>query len=186
VEIAAILDDNDVQRCRTDVEGGGLLEGVQIVIGVPKCEPRNPWLRPTAGGVGWVRVAPSSQLRVQLCACSSPCPSLDVDAVWLHMRDAECGCGRAGRFVAQVVKNGDLPLELMRFIAVDELDLCMAQSPEAVQALLTLPPDVNASRQVSIPTLWSFKNLPNSSPGPWARSWVGPREFDYLPTGEGG
>jgi hypothetical protein len=52
VEIAAILDDNDVQRCRTDVEGGGLLEGVQIVIGVPKCEPRNPWLRPTAGGAG--------------------------------------------------------------------------------------------------------------------------------------
>lgn len=36
VEVAGILDDNDVQRCRTDVEGGGLLEGVQIVIGVPK------------------------------------------------------------------------------------------------------------------------------------------------------
>jgi hypothetical protein len=31
-----ILDEKDVERCRTDIEGGGLLEGVQIVVGVPK------------------------------------------------------------------------------------------------------------------------------------------------------
>jgi hypothetical protein len=54
------------------------------------------------------------------------------------------------RHVAQVVLNGDLPLELMRFIAVDELDLCMAQSPDAVQQLLTMPVDVNAVRQVAL------------------------------------
>ena len=54
------------------------------------------------------------------------------------------------RHVAQAVSNGDLPLELMRYIAVDELDLCMAQSPDAVQQLLTMPVDVNAVRQVAL------------------------------------
>ena len=52
--------------------------------------------------------------------------------------------------MAQAVSNGDLPLELMRYIAVDELDLCMAQSPDAVQQLLTMPVDVNAVRQVAL------------------------------------
>ena len=31
-----VLDEADVERCRTDIEGGGLLEGVQFVVGVPR------------------------------------------------------------------------------------------------------------------------------------------------------
>lgn len=36
VRVVGVLDEADVERTRTDVEGGGLLQGVQIVVGLPK------------------------------------------------------------------------------------------------------------------------------------------------------
>eukprot|EP00959_Pyramimonas_sp_CCMP1952_P019826 418699-Pyramimonas_sp.AAC.1 len=89
VKVMGVLDEADVERCRTDVEGGGLLEGVQFVVGVP-------------------------------------------------------------RHVAKVMDNGNLPPELLRYIAVDELDLCLAQDNEAVQKLLKIPEGSNHQRQVCV------------------------------------
>jgi len=89
VKVMGILDEADVERCRTDIEGGGLLEGVQFLVGVP-------------------------------------------------------------RHVAQVMDNGNLPSELLRYIAVDELDLCLTQDNESVQKLLKIPEECNHQRQVAL------------------------------------
>eukprot|EP00854_Cymbomonas_tetramitiformis_P002767 gene2767-3548_t len=109
VRVVGILDEKDVERCRGDVEGGGLLEGVQIIVATPT-------------------------------------------------------------FAAQAFRNGDLFPEMLQFIAVDELDLCIEQDVQraepsmvgcvcavrcsqddvAVTELLSIPERANTVRQVAL------------------------------------
>ncbi|KAK3280198.1 hypothetical protein CYMTET_11941, partial [Cymbomonas tetramitiformis] len=89
VRVVGILDEKDVERCRGDVEGGGLLEGVQIIVATPT-------------------------------------------------------------FAAQAFRNGDLFPEMLQFIAVDELDLCIEQDDVAVTELLSIPERANTVRQVAL------------------------------------